>query len=155
MARPSDWTGTLAEVTIFVVGALMLLPIALVRIPPRWVALAMGESLLVRLVMLTAGLWLLNWARALLLARLPLAPYLVWNTLVFADRGERRRVKVPQVQEVYVELQAGLSQVLMVELSNGTHHELCPIDWPGAGRLYRALSRKLRRRQRRDLRKAP
>ncbi len=147
VVRPSDWTGRLAHFTIGVTGILVLLPIVLVRLPPAWVQAAWGRPLLVRVAMLSVGVWLLAWMRAWLLARLPLAPYMVWRTLVFPDRGHRRRVKVAGVVEVYVELRPpGLTQVFMVELRDGTHHELCPVDWPGAGRLFRSLSRRIAKR---------
>ncbi len=132
-----------------VVGALALMPIGLVRLPPNWVALAFGYSWVVRIGMLLVGLWLLAWMRAWLLARLPLAPYLVLGTLVFPDRGQRRRVKVADIAEVYVELRpTGLTQVFMVTLHDGTDHELCPVDWSGAGRLFRILMRRLARQTR-------
>lgn len=150
VVRPSDWTGKLAEATIFVAGTLALLPIALVRLPPRWLEVVHGHGWILRLGMLVLGLWLLSWMRAWLLARLPLAPYLVWNTLVFPDRGQQRRIKVDDIADLYVELRpTGLTQVFMVQLHDGTHHELCPVDWPGAGRMFRILTRRLARRQRR------
>ncbi|MCR9164858.1 MAG: hypothetical protein ACE37F_15270 [Nannocystaceae bacterium] len=150
VVRPTDWTGKLAEATIVVMGALALFPIVLVRLPPRWLELAYGQGWAVRIAMLLAGLWILAWIRAWLLARLPLAPYLVWNTLVFPDRGQQRRVKVADIADLYVELRpTGLVQVFMVELHDGTHHELCPVGWPGAGRLFAILMRRLERRRRR------
>lgn len=154
VVRPSDWTGKLAEATIVIAGALVLLPILLIRLPPGWVALAHGHGWVVRVAMLAVGLWLLSWMRAWLLARLPLAPYLVWNTLVFPDRGQQRRIKVEDIADLYVELRpTGLTQVFMVEVHDGTLHELCPVDWPGAGRLFRILNRRLARRLRRSERR--
>lgn len=153
VVRPSDWTGKLAELTIVITFGLALFPIVLIRLPPRWVEAAYGQGWAIRIGMLLAGLWVLAWMRAWLLARLPLAPYLVWNTLVFPDRGDRRRVKVADIAELYVELRPpGLTQVFMVALKDGTHHELCPVDWPGAGRMFHALSRRLSRRQRAEAR---
>ena len=151
VVRTSDWTGRLAEATIFVMGALALLPTLLVRLPPHWLRLVLGHGAVIRVAMLLAGLWILAWVRAWLLARLPLAPYLVWNTLVFPDRGQQRRVKVADIADVYVELRpTGLVQVFMVELHDGTHHELCPVAWPGAGRLFRILTRRLDHRRHKD-----
>lgn len=154
VVRPTDWTGKLAEVTIVVMGGLALLPAVLVRLPPRWLQAVYGQGWVIRIGMLLIGLWILMWIRAWLLARLPLAPYLVWNTLVFPDRGQQRRVKVADIADLYVELRpTGLVQVFMVELHDGTHHELCPVAWPGAGRLFRILTRRLERRRRRDERR--
>jgi hypothetical protein len=154
VVRPTDWTGKLAETTIVVMGGLALLPVLLVRLPPRWLQVVYGQGWVIRIGMLLAGLWILLWIRAWLLARLPLAPYLVWNTLVFPDRGQQRRVKVADIADLYVELRpTGLVQVFMVELHDGTHHELCPVAWPGAGRLFRILTRRLERRRRRAERK--
>lgn len=153
VVRPNDWTGKLAETTIVFAGALALLPIALIRLPRPWVAAALGQGWVIRIAMLLVGLWILAWMRAWLLARLPLAPYLVWNTLVFPDRGQQRRIKVADIADLYVELRpTGLVQVFMVELHDGTHHELCPVAWPGAGRLFRVLTRRLERRRRKDSR---
>ncbi len=153
VVRPSDWTGKLAETTIFIAGTLVLFPVLLVRLPPRWLALVHGQGWILRAGMLLLGLWLLQWMRAWLLARLPLAPYLVWNTLVFPDRGQQRRIKVADIAELYLELRpTGQTQVFMVLVNDGTHHELCPVDWPGAGELFRLLTRRLERRQRRDAR---
>lgn len=151
VVRPTDWTGKLAEATIVVMGGLALLPIALVRLPPQWLQMVYGQGWVLRIGMLLVGLWILMWIRAWLLARLPLAPYLVWNTLVFPDRGQQRRVNVADIADLYVELRpTGLVQVFMVEVHDGTHHELCPVAWPGAGRLFRILMRRLERRRRRD-----
>ncbi|MGH1341209.1 MAG: hypothetical protein ACRBN8_06645 [Nannocystales bacterium] len=153
VVRPSDWTGKLAEATIFIAGTLVLFPVLLVRLPPRWLAVAYGQGWALRAGMLLVGLWLLQWMRAWLLARLPLAPYLVWNTLVFPDRGQQRRIKVADIADLYLELRpTGQTQVFMVQVHDGTHHELCPADWPGAGDLFRLLTRRLERRQRRDAR---
>ncbi len=154
VVRPTDWTGKLAEATIGVMGGLALLPVVLVRLPPPWLQVVYGQGWVIRIGMLVGGLWILMWIRAWLLARLPLAPYLVWNTLVFPDRGQQRRVKVADIADLYVELRpTGLVQVFMVELHDGTHHELCPVAWPGAGRLFRILTRRLERRRRRDERR--
>lgn len=153
VVRPSDWTGKLAETTIFIAGTLVLFPVLLVRLPPAWLDLVSGQGWVLRAGMLFVGLWLLRWMRAWLLARLPLAPYLVWNTLVFPDRGQQRRIKVADIADLYLELRpTGQTQVFMVEVHDGTHHELCPVDWLGAGHLFRLLTRRLQRRQRRDAR---
>ena len=58
---------------------------------------------------------------------------------------------IQHIADLYVELRpTGLVQVFMVELHDGTHHELCPVAWPGAGRLFRILTRRLERRRRRE-----
>jgi hypothetical protein len=146
VARPADWTGSLAHLLTALLTIVLFIPVALARLPPAWVGFAWGYGILVRLVLGLVVLWLMSWVRAWVFARLPGAPYLAWRTLVFRDRGSRRRIPVAKVADVFVELRPPeTTQVFMIELSDGTTHELCPVDWPGAGRLYAALEKKIRR----------
>ncbi len=154
VARPADWTGRFAFLATWVGTLALVLPMFLIRLPRAWVIWAGGYPIVVRLVLAVLVLWVMSWVRAWIYAGIPAAPYLVGRTLVFADRGHQRRVKLDQVVDVFVELRPpGLTQVFMVELNDGSSHELCPVDWPGAGRLYVSLAAKLRRqRARRDRR---
>jgi hypothetical protein len=150
VARPADWTGKVAHIATIVVTILLFIPVALARLPDSWVGLAAGYGIVVRLVLALLVVWLMGWVRAWVFARLPSAPYLSWRTLVFRDRGQRLRISASKVVDVFVELRPPeTTQVFMVELSDGTTHELCPIDWSGAGRLYRALDKIVRRQQER------
>jgi hypothetical protein len=148
VARPADWTGTVAHWSTILLTIVLFVPVALARLPHGWVALVGGYGIVVRAILVLVVLWLMGWVRAWVFARLPAAPYLAWRTLVFRDRGSRRAIPVAKVVDVFVELRPPeTTQVFMLELSDGTTHELCPVDWPGAGRLYAALHRKIRRMQ--------
>jgi hypothetical protein len=123
-------------------------PVVLARLPVAWVELAQGQPWAVRIVLGFGVLFIMSILRVLVYARLPRAAYLAGDRLVFPDRGRRRRVCVDDVLEVFVEVHARPSeQVFAVELRDGGRHELCPVDWPGAGRLYASLAKRLRKRE--------
>lgn len=148
VARPADWTGSLAHVATVLVTLLLFVPIALARLPRGWVALVDGHGIVVRIVLALLVVWLMTWVRAWVFARLPDAPYLVWRTLVFRERGTRVQVPVEKVVDVSVELRPPeTTQVFVIELSDGTTHELCPTHWSGAGRLYAALDKIVAKQQ--------
>jgi hypothetical protein len=148
VARPADWTGKVAHLATILLTIVLLIPVALARLPHSWVGLAAGYGIVVRLVLALIILWLMGWVRAWVFARLPSAPCLSLRTLAFRDRGKRLRIPVSKVVDVFVQLRPPeTTQVFMVELSDGTTHELCPIDWSGAGRLYRALDKVVRKQR--------
>ena len=148
VARPADWTGSVAHMATIVVTLLLFIPIALARLPQGWVSLVDGHAIVLRVVLALLVVWLMTWVRAWVFARLPGAPYLAWRTLVFRERGARLRVPVSKVVDVFVELRPPeTTQVFVVELSDGTTHELCPTHWSGAGRLYRALDKIVAKQQ--------
>lgn len=154
VARPRDWTGALARLALVTLGMLLGVVVLLVRLPEAWIALAFGSSELVRLSLFVVGLWALRWLRALGYARLPAAAAL-FRRLAFRERGRRRRVPIDQIARVYVELRPPpVHQVFAIELHDGTAHDVCPTDWPGAGRLYAKLARKVARARARARRRA-
>jgi hypothetical protein len=149
VARPSDWSGSLARAASWVVALLGLVTVLLVRLPASWVALAWGSPELVRLALGLVVLWLIGWIRPFVYARLPRAARLFGRTLKLGERGRRRKVAVTDVRHVDVELRPPpIYEVLVVELADGTTHEVCPLDWDGAGALYAELSRRIAKRSR-------
>lgn len=146
VVRPDDWTGRVARMGLGVLGLLALVPVMLARLPEAWVALAAGQPWLVRLVLALASLWAVAWVRALVYARLPAAPYLVGRRLVLPERGAKRRIDLAEVEEVFVQLRPPpVEQAFVARLANGEVQTICPVHWPGAGALYAAVARKLRR----------
>jgi hypothetical protein len=133
VARPSDWSGSLARGASWLLAALGLVTVLLVRLPASWVALAWGIPELVRLVLMLVVLWVIGWIRPFIYARLPRAARLFGQTLKLVDV----ELRPPPIFEV-----------LVVELADGTTHEVCPLDWDGAGALYAALVRRIARRSR-------
>ncbi len=149
VARPSDWTGALAHGASWVVAVLGIVTVLLVRLPAGWVAWAWGMPELVRIALVLAVLWVIGWIRPFVYARLPRAARLFGKTLKLGERGRRRRVPVAELRHVDVELRPPpIYEVLVVELQDGTTHEVCPLDWDGAGALYAALARRIARRAR-------
>ena len=55
-------------------------------------------------------------------------------------------MRVDEISRIHVEVRPPpVHQVFVVELTDGTMHDVCPTDWPGAGRLYAKLERKVAR----------
>lgn len=153
MARPRDWTGALARFAVVAMGVLLGIVVLLVRLPERWVEAAFGAPVLVRLIAFVILLWALRWVAAVVYARLPRAASL-FRRLSFRERGRRRRVRIEEIARVHVELRPPpVHQIFVVELRDGSSHDLCPTDWPGAGRLYAKLDRKLTRHRRKSARR--
>jgi hypothetical protein len=147
VARPADWSGSLARGASWVLAALGLVTVLLVRLPRGWVVWAWNSPELVRLGLMIAVLWVIGWIRPFVYARLPRAATLLGRTLRLGERGRRRKVTVAELRHVDVELRPPpVFEVLVVELADGTTHEVCPLDWDGAGSLYAALARRLERR---------
>jgi hypothetical protein len=154
VARPRDWTGALARLAMVGLGIMLGVVVLLVRLPARWVELAFGAPELVRLGAFVVLLWWLRWVAALVYARLPAAASL-FRRLSFRERGRRRRVRIDEILAVHVELRPPpIHQVFVVELRDGSMHDVCPTDWPGAGPLYAKLERKVARARRKAAREA-
>ena len=143
-AWPNDWTGWLARVGWWVLLVLGFVTVLLVRLPERWVALALGQPLVVRVVI---GFLAWSVARAIrpwVIARLPRAASLFRGTLAVSPRGPRRRIPLSEIAHVDVERRPPpVDEALVVELKDGTTHEVCPIAWDGGARLYEALARRI------------
>lgn len=147
-ARPLDWTGSVAVAASWLVILLCAVVVLLVRLPSAWIRLAFGSHELVRVALALAVLGVVVWVRPFFIARLPRAASLFGGTLTLQERGRRHRVKVAELRRVDLELRPPpVFEIVVVELADGTVHEVCPIDWPGAGGLYRALARRIARRR--------
>jgi hypothetical protein len=143
-ARPVDWTGTLTVVVSWLVVLLAALVVLLVRIPAAWVELAWGSVELVRVLLACFVVLVVAWVRPFVVARLPRAASLFGRTLTFRSSGRRRRVRVADIARAELEVRPPpVFEVLVVGLGDGTNHEVCPVDWPGAARLFRALLRRV------------
>ncbi|MEZ4454307.1 MAG: hypothetical protein R3B09_32945 [Nannocystaceae bacterium] len=141
-ARPDDWAGKTVEAAATLALVIVILAALLANLPDRWVALAGGYEEPVRLASLLVVLYLWGWARALAIAALPRAPILFFGRLSFRSRGRRYRVRARDVAAIAVEARDPDDQeVFVVELRDGSLHDLCPVRWRGAGRLYRRLAR--------------
>jgi hypothetical protein len=145
VAWPDDWTGGLARLGWWVVLALGLVVVLLVRLPERWVALAFGLPVVVRVLLGLVAWMVARTVRPFVIARLPRAVSLFRGTIAIAGRPTRRRIPVADVVHVDVERRPPpVEEALVVELRDGEMHELCPIAWDGAARLYEAIARGIR-----------
>ena len=148
VARPLDWTGSLVVAASWLLVLLVALVVTLVRLPVTWVRLALGSPELVRVLLALFMILVVTWVRPLLIARLPRAASLFGGTLRLRERGRRHRVPVSEIRRVDLEVRPPPAfEMLVVGLADGTTHEVCPIDWPGAAALYRALARRIARRR--------
>jgi len=141
-ARPDDWSGKLTDLAVTVVALLTVIVVLLVRLPESWVALAAGRGWLVRLVLAGLAWWLFMWLDNALRVLLPRTPYLFGRTLTIRARGRRVPLPVREIQAIHVETRPpDESETFVVELRSGEHHDLCPVHWQGAGRMYRRIAR--------------
>jgi hypothetical protein len=107
---------------------------------------ALGSSQLVRGLGVAIVLALEAMVRPWVVARLPQAPALLGRTLWLPTAVGRRRIALRDVVNVDVEMRPPPAfEVIVVELRDGGTHDLCPLDWDGAGSLYAALARLTRR----------
>lgn len=146
VARPDDWTGTLARLGAWVVIALGFVTVLLVRLPDAWVDAALGQPVLVRVL-----LGLVVWAVVLLLrpyvdCRLPRAAWLFRGTVKLASRGARTRIPLADIERVDLERRSPpIDEALVVALRDGSVHDVCPLAWAGAPQLFAAIARRTRR----------
>ncbi len=144
-ARPDDWTGKLTDLAVTVVALLVVIVVLLVRLPDLWVALAGGRGWVVRLVLALLCAWLFVWLDNALRVLLPRTPYLIGRTLTIRAHGRRVHLPVRQVKTIHVETRPPDGrETFVVEMQSGEHHDLCPVHWNGAARIYRRLASALR-----------
>lgn len=144
-ARPEDWSGKLSDLLVGLVFFSAMIAVLLARLPESWTALALGEAWIVRAALLLAMLWGMMWFGNLVRVILPSAPYLFGRTLTVRDRGRRVRLPVRDIAAVHVEPRPPDERdTFVVELRDGSTHDLCPIAWQGAGRLYARLAKALK-----------
>jgi hypothetical protein len=159
VARPNDWTGTLARLAVVLAFVLLAILVAVVPLPTAWVARAWGFPQVVRVLMLLVVVVTLAVAHGLLVARLPRAVVLWGRKVRFHDGTRRRAVPVDDVATVHVEQRPPpLHEMFVLERRDGVAHDLCPTAWAGAPSLYRAIERSVaaaeRRRRRRRAKQA-
>lgn len=143
VARPADWTGELVRVGAWIVAALGIVTALLVRLPEAWVSAAGGFPELVRAALATAVLLVVAIGEPWIVGRLPSAPAVIGRRLWIPSPVGRRRVALADVAHVDVEQRPlPASEVVVVELRDGSLHELCPLAWDGAAGLYAALRRR-------------
>lgn len=146
-ARPEDWTGRLTDFAVGLVFLSASIAVLLARLPEAWVELAGGRRWIIRAALLLLLFWAIQWLGNIVRAFLPRAPYLFGRTLTVRERGRRVRLPVREIAAIHVEpRQPGDRDTLVVELRDGATHDVCPIAWQGAGRLYARLARALPRR---------
>ncbi len=153
VARPDDWTGSLARLAIVVALGLLVILVLLVRLPAAWVALAGGRPVLVRVALSLLVLLLLRVGATVLYARLPRAVHLRGRRLRFHDGTRRVVVRVDEIAALHIELRPPPAhEVGVIERTDGAEHDLCPLHWGGAPALYRELERKVAAAHRRRAR---
>ena len=158
VARPDDWTGTVARLAVALAFVLLMILVPLVPLPVAWVALAGGMPLLVRAGLVLAVVLALAIAHAVIVARLPRAVVLWGRKVRFHDGTRRRAVAIDDVNAVHVDQRPPpLHEVFVLERRDGVEHDLCPTAWAGAPSLHRAIERSVaaadRRRRRARARK--
>jgi hypothetical protein len=148
VARPTDWTGALARTALGVLLVLLMLAVVLAKIPGDLAADASAARVLIRIAGALVVLWLMAWLRALVYSRLPMAASLWGNRLTVAGREGKETIELGRIEQVHVELRPPpVHQVFVIELDDQTLRDVCPVDWPGAGRLYARLAQKIDARQ--------
>ena len=154
VARPRDWTQTVAWAVLVGLGAMMLVIVLLVRLPEAWVRLAQGQAWAIRIALMAASYWILRWFGELAFAQLPRATFLLGGTIVFPEHLRRRRIKLADVDEIVVQLRPPpRHEVFVAVMDDGTTHELCATHQPGAAALYAVATRRIARSKRRAQRR--
>jgi hypothetical protein len=141
-ARPDDWLGWLTDVITTIAGVIVVLIVLLARLPGAWIDLAFGRGWIVRLVLAGAAAWAFMWLDNFLRVLLPRTPYLFGRSLTIRERGKRVRLPVADITAIHVEQRPPDGrETFVVELKDGALHDLCPVHWKGAGRLYARIAR--------------
>jgi len=148
VARPDDWTGALARLGAWVVLALGFVTALLVRLPEAWVEAALGFPAIPR-VLIGLFVWIVVWRlRPWVDARLPRAAFLFRRNVKLSSRGVRAHVQLAEIRYVDLERRPPpVGEAIVVELHDGSTHEVCPLAWDGAAALYEAIARRTSRRE--------
>ncbi|NVB41564.1 hypothetical protein G6O69_27240 [Pseudenhygromyxa sp. WMMC2535] len=155
VARPDDWTGTLARFGLWPVYFVAMLIVAIGRIPPSWWVIGAGIEVLTRAILALVVLYLLSWLRAFAYTLLPRAVILFGRRLWFRHRGHRIRVRTSAITTIDVEERPMPDgEVFIIELDDGGVYDLCPVDWEGSQRIYAVVARRVRRAKLRARRRA-
>jgi hypothetical protein len=146
VARPDDWTGTLARISLWPVYFVALLVVGLGRIPSSWWVIGAGSEPLTRAVIAIVVLYLLGWVRAFVLTLMPRAVIQYGRRLWFRHRGRRIVVRIANVSAIVVEQRPPpVGETFVIELDDGAVYDLCPVGWEGAERIYAAVATRVRR----------
>lgn len=145
-ARPEDWTGKLTDLLVGLMFVSASVTVLLARLPDAWVAAVGDRRWPIRLALVVLLLWVTQWIGNAVRMLLPRAPYLIGRTLTVRERGRRVRLPIREIARIYVEARPpGERDTFVVALKSGDTHDLCPITWQGAARLYASLARALPR----------
>jgi hypothetical protein len=132
-ARADDWSSWLTDVIVTIAAVVIVLIILLARLPAEWIA---------RLLLAGATAWAFMWLDNFLRVLLPRTPYLFGRTLTIRARGQRVRLPVREIVAIHVEQRPPAGhETFVVEMKDGALHDLCPVYWKGAGRLYARIAR--------------
>lgn len=141
-ARPDDWPGWLTDVFVTLGAIVVVLILLLARLPAAWVELVGGRGWIVRLAAVGAAAWAFMWLDNFLRILLPRTPYLFGRTLTLRERGKRVRLPVRDIAAIHVEQRPPDGrETFVVEMKDGALHDLCPVHWKGAGRVYARIAR--------------
>jgi hypothetical protein len=141
-ARSDDWPGWLTDVFVTIVGVVVVLIILLARLPAAWIELAGGRGWIVRIGLAGGAAWTFMWLDNVLRVLLPRTPYVFARTLTIRERGKRVHLPVRDITAIHVEQRPPDGrETFVVELKDGALHDLCPVHWKGAGRLYARIAR--------------
>lgn len=145
-ARPEDWTGKLSDLLVGIVFLAAAIAVLLARLPDAWAEAVDGRRWIIRGALLVL-LFVVNvWVGSAVRMVLPRAPYLFGRTLTVRERGRRVRLPVAEIAAIHVEPRPPDERdTFVVALKSGATHDLCPIAWQGAARLYARLVRMLPR----------
>jgi hypothetical protein len=131
----------LAFTGVWLLFAIAALVILLVRMPAAWVD-PLPHPMVLRGALVAFAMLVLRGVGTIVYTRLPAASFLSGRTVAFRERGHRRKVHLRDISGVVVDLRAPPDgEVFVLQLHDGTEHDLCPVRWPGAGRLYAAIAR--------------
>lgn len=153
VARPDDWTGTLARFGLWPLYFVFLLIVGLGRLPSAWWVIGAGSETLARLVIGIVVLYVFSWVRMIVWALLPGAVIQYGRRLWFRHRGGRIRVLIRDITTIDVEQRPPpIGEVFVIELGGATF-EVCPVDWDGAVQIYSVVARRVRRKRDRAARR--
>jgi hypothetical protein len=146
VARPDDWTGTLARFGLWPVYFLALLGVGLAKIPSSWV---LWVEPLTRVLIGLVVAYLLGWLRMVVWALLPGAVIQYGRYLWFPHGRRRIRVAIADISTIAVEQRPPpIGETFVIELSGGElTYDLCAVACHGAERVHAAVARKVRRAQ--------
>jgi hypothetical protein len=142
VAQPDDWTGAIVRIATWPVYFVVLLPIVIGRLPESW--WLFGFELVTRVLIGLAALYLLGWVRTIGFTLLPKAVIQYGRRLWFRHHGRRVVVWTSAIVAIDVELRPD-GEVFVIELDDGQVHDLCPVAWEGAQRIFAVLARRVRR----------